>query len=172
MKILFVCGSNRKGNTEKILTELSKNVGIENEIILLKDKKINFCKGCLACYTKHECIIKDDMQDIIEKIKESDLIIFGIPNYFSNVSALFKNFLDRLNVTYRGEVLKDKNVMYVYVGGGSSERTLTELDNAVAGINKYLKFNKLGSYAFKNLQPGEIDESTFNRILTDIKLIG
>ena len=50
------------------------------------------------------------MKDIIEKMIESDLIIFGVPCYFDNVTIIFKSFLDRCNPLYKIGILKGKKV--------------------------------------------------------------
>jgi multimeric flavodoxin WrbA len=34
------------------------------------------------------------MQPLYQKIEQSDLLILGTPNYFDNVTALLKNFID------------------------------------------------------------------------------
>lgn len=52
-KVLLIGTSPRlNGNSNQILKEFEKGAkesGNETEIIYLNDKKINFCKGCLAC---------------------------------------------------------------------------------------------------------------------------
>jgi multimeric flavodoxin WrbA len=103
MKLLGVCGSPRKGNTEWMLRkflEAAAKSGVETEIVLLKDKDIKWCSGCLSCDAggkdrKGVCKIKDDMQQLLPKMIEADGIAFGTPVYFELVSGLLKNFMDR-----------------------------------------------------------------------------
>jgi multimeric flavodoxin WrbA len=103
MKILGICGSPRKGNTEWMLRkflEAASKAGAETEIILLKDKDIKWCSGCLSCDTggkdrKGVCKIQDNMQQILPKMVEADGIAMGTPVYFEMVSGLLKNFMDR-----------------------------------------------------------------------------
>ena len=78
-KVLLICGSNRKGNTEYILTQLSNYLN-NCELILLRNKNIEYCKGCLACHYNNECIIKDDIKLIIRQLINANLIVFGVPN--------------------------------------------------------------------------------------------
>ena len=66
------------------------------------------------------------MNEIIDKVKESDLIIFGVPNYFDNVTGLFKNFMDRLHPLYKSELIKNKNVIFIFTGGGKEKGTKEE----------------------------------------------
>jgi len=103
MKVIGVCGSPRKGNTEWVLRKLLEGVakgGIDTELILLREKDIKGCDGCLTCEAggrqrKGVCRIHDDMQEIYPKLVEADGLAFGTPVYFEMLSGLLKNFMDR-----------------------------------------------------------------------------
>lgn len=99
--ILGINGSARKnGNTAKLLKKVlsfAKELGAKTEIMYLIDKDIKPCISCLAAgKCTYPCRIKDDMQEIFEKIKKVDCIILGSPTYWYSLSGLMKNFLDRL----------------------------------------------------------------------------
>jgi len=103
MKVVGICGSPRKGNTEWMLGKLLEEVaqsGIETELILLREKAIKGCDGCLGCEIggkerKGTCRIKDDMQQIYPKLLAADGWALGTPVYFELLSGLLKNFMDR-----------------------------------------------------------------------------
>ena len=103
MKVLAVCGSHRRGNTEWMLRKLLEKVeenGAEAELILLRKANIKMCLGCLVCEAGGKnrpgiCKIKDDMNVIYPKLLEADCLVIGTPAYFDLVSGLLKNFLDR-----------------------------------------------------------------------------
>lgn len=103
MKVVGVCGSPRKGNTEWMLRKLLEGVakaGADTELILLREKDIKGCDGCLTCEVggkerKGVCTIQDDMQQIYSKLIEADALAFGTPVYFEMLSGLLKNFMDR-----------------------------------------------------------------------------
>lgn len=154
-KVLLINGSNRVGNTDFLLRKISEKID-DSELVLLKDKDIEYCRGCLACHKIDRCIIDDDINDIINKIIDADLIIFGVPNYFDNVSGLFKNFIDRLHPLYKSELIAQKKVVFVYVGGGNEEGTKIELHQAVKGLVKYLKLYVIKEYSFKALNVNDI----------------
>ena len=120
MKVIGVCGSPRTGsNTEILLRETLKtmgNGGAETELILLREKNIELCNGCDECSETKECNIKDDMQEISEKLINSDVIILGSPTYFDNVSALMKKFMDRTNPLSISRKLKGKFAGVIGVG--------------------------------------------------------
>ncbi len=103
MKVIGICGSPRKGNTEwmlsKVMEEASRN-GAEVETLLLRKMDIRMCRGCLSCEAggkdrKGDCKIKDDMARIYPKLLAADAIVLATPGYFEMLSGLLKNFLDR-----------------------------------------------------------------------------
>ena len=115
-KIVGISGSPRNKNTNFMLKTVLDATGCDYELILLKDKKINPCRGCGGCYHTHKCIVKDDMQEIRKKLEKADAIVLGSPTYFANVTGLMKNFIDRCLPLYLSEKLKDKKVALISVG--------------------------------------------------------
>ena len=103
MKVIGVCGSPRKGNTEWMLRRFLQELAareIETELILLRKKEIKGCDGCLSCEVggtarKGLCRIRDDMQELYQKLLEADGLVLGTPVYFELLSGLLKNFMDR-----------------------------------------------------------------------------
>jgi putative NADPH-quinone reductase len=75
----------------------ASQAGAEVENILLAKRKIKHCLGCFSCWTKHlgKCVIKDDMADLLVKLKNSDIVVFATPLYIDNVSGILKVFMDR-----------------------------------------------------------------------------
>ena len=107
MKILLINGS-PKGKasnslrlagafTEGLIAEKEKTEEVTFEELDLASLKIAPCKGCFSCWknTPGECCINDDMQMIIEKEIEADLIVWSFPLYYFNVPGLLKNMIDR-----------------------------------------------------------------------------
>ncbi len=109
-KALVLIGNPRKKNglTSFYLQpflEGIRNAGVETEEIYLYDKKINHCLGCFACWTKTPgvCIQKDDQQELLNKIQDSEFIIYALPLYYHSFPGLVKTHLDRqipLNYPY------------------------------------------------------------------------
>jgi len=95
MKLLAIVGSHRKnGNSYTLAKEAMKSAKADCEIIQLAEQKIEFCNMCGKCETQ-DCILKDDFNKILKKMKEADGIIFSFPKYFS-LSSKFLCFLERL----------------------------------------------------------------------------
>ena len=101
MKVVAFNGSPKsEGNTYhaiKILADELENQGIEVEIIHVGNKVIRGCTACNSCFKSRNerCIIDDEVNNWIQKIKEADGIIFGSPVHFSSIGATMKSFLDR-----------------------------------------------------------------------------
>ena len=103
MKVVGICGSPRKGNTEWMLRKLLEGAaksGAETDLILLRQKNIKGCDGCLKCEVggkqrKGLCRVLDDVQEIYPKLVEADGLALATPVYFEMLSGLLKNFMDR-----------------------------------------------------------------------------
>ena len=103
MKIVAVCGSHRKGNTEWMMNKLTARLqenGADVELILLRKANVKICLACLKCEEGGKnrpgiCKIKDDMNAIYPKLIAADCIVLGTPAYFDLMTGLLKNFLDR-----------------------------------------------------------------------------
>lgn len=100
-KITAFIGSARKKATYQAVQEFEKNLKqygeIDFEYVFLNEYRLEFCQGCCLCFDKGEefCPLKDDRGLLLEKMEQSDGVIFAAPNYAFQVSARMKNFLDR-----------------------------------------------------------------------------
>ncbi len=79
--VLVISSTLRKnGNSEVLAKEFlrgAKDAGHNVEFVTLQDREIKFCRGCLACQKIGSCVIKDDSNEIVEKMKNSDVIAFA-----------------------------------------------------------------------------------------------
>lgn len=121
MKILIVSGSPRKGNSEAIANRIKQILdkkGIENEVILLREKNIQACNGCVEyCNHNLKCHHNDDMAEIMQKIIKADGYVFISPNYFAMPPGLFKNFMDKCSIFYTAQTnLSSKKAIVISVG--------------------------------------------------------
>lgn len=176
LKYLLISGSPRKGNTDFILSEIYKTIKQDKEIIFLKNKKIKHCLGCLSCDYKPQCAIKDDMDEIRDKMLNADVIIIGAPNYFDNVSGLLKDFIDRTHPFYKEKLLKGKKLFLIMVGGGDVKISEKYLNMTMRGFVKHLEFNLIKSYCFKALNPKDVEQDfssvkKISKIAREIKII-
>ncbi len=99
MKILAIIGSQRKGgNSYLVAKKTLDSVKVDYDIIELADKEIKFCDFCGKC--QHgKCHLEDDFNQIIEKMKKAEGIVFSFPRYFSLPSE-FLCFIERLTTPH------------------------------------------------------------------------
>ncbi len=99
MKTIGILGSAREGGNTEILLDVAleeaRNLGGSTSKITLRDKVIAPCDGCMGCAQTGECIIRDDMQEVYQQIRDADGIIWATPVYFWSMSGLTKIALDR-----------------------------------------------------------------------------
>ena len=121
MKALFLNGSPRKNwNTFKMLESAMKgasDAGAETELINLYDLNYKGCASCFACKLKNDktngvCVLRDDLRPVLEKARESDVIIIGSPVYYGYPTAQARAFLERLMFA-AGTYLVDENGKYM-----------------------------------------------------------
>lgn len=105
-KVFIISSSLRTDSNSELLAKSfakgAEEAGNKVEMISLKDKKIAFCKGCLACQANKSgrCIIKDDANAIAQKMAKADVIVFASPIYYYGLSGQLKTLLDRANGLY------------------------------------------------------------------------
>lgn len=110
MKILIINGSpkGKNSNTYKltqafldgIKTEMqnsAQNTEVQLEEIQVNRLQIKPCLGCFSCWNKTpgKCCIRDDMQEVIDKLLWADITIWSFPLYYFTVPGSLKNLIDR-----------------------------------------------------------------------------
>lgn len=101
MKVVAFNGSPKKeGNTYhaiKFVTDELETEGIEVEIVHVGNKLIRGCLACNMCAKNRneKCVIDDEVNEWVQKMKEADGIILGSPVHYSSIAATMKAFLDR-----------------------------------------------------------------------------
>ncbi len=150
MKIIAVNGSPRKKWNTHILLEKclegAREAGAETELINLYDIQFKGCTSCFACKLKGnsvtKCIMKDDMEKILQDICECDVLILGSPIYFTSVTGEMKSFMERLifpYTSYEGKPSsfgKKINTAFIYTMNAPSFAL------PLIGYPKLFKYNK------------------------------
>lgn len=118
-KILVISGSHRKNGIGIKLFKLFKSSFSESdydfETVHLSEHKIEFCRGCTACFKvgEHRCPCKDDVPDLVEKMKGADGLVVISPVYGMDISGQLKTFMDRITYLYHRPTLIGKPVIYL-----------------------------------------------------------
>lgn len=137
-RILVLSTSPRIGGNSETLADVfikgAEEAGHETKKICLYDKKIEFCKGCLACQTTGKCILRDDAERIIAQMKAMDVLVFATPIYFYEMSGQMKTLLDRTNPLFPAEYeFRD-----IYLLATSADEEESSMEAAVKGLEGWI----------------------------------
>ncbi|MDO5849085.1 MAG: NAD(P)H-dependent oxidoreductase [Methanobrevibacter sp.] len=141
MKTLAIVGSPRKGgNCDILVNELAEKLEGEKEIVYLNDIRMNFCQACQKCQTG-DCIQKDDVNYVIDKIREADLFVFSSPIYFGDMSAQAKNLIDRFYQISQNpdKTLEGTKVVQIFTQANPGDDFDVYIDYLKCAIYGYLK---------------------------------
>ena len=105
MKNVLILSTSLRGgsNSELLAKECAKGAeeaGNRVDLLSLKGKNIQYCIGCLACLKTGKCVQKDDAQEIMEKLRRADVLVFATPIYYYEMSGQMKVLIDRMNAMY------------------------------------------------------------------------
>lgn len=106
MKVLFINGSpNKNGNTAALAKTLLGNR--EYETLNLVDYKI---------YSYGQSYEEDELDTVISKMKEADVIVMGSPVYWHNICGSVRNVLDRFYGLVGENELSGRSLYFVFQG--------------------------------------------------------
>lgn len=109
MNILAFNGSPRpKGNTATMLNaavDAARSKGADVELFDLYRMQFSGCISCFSCKRLDQdrptvCAIKDDLQPVLEKVKNIDGILIASPVYFGSETAAVRALVERLCFPY------------------------------------------------------------------------
>lgn len=141
-KIIGFSGSTVKsGVVEKAMVQVLNATGSEWELIRLNSLDMKQCIGCAGCVNTNRCVLKDEINDVLEKIEEADAVLIGAMARFGGLNALTKQFFERLSALFHNDVLKDKAVASVAGGLVDQPSVIEELSS----IYKGYKMKEVGS---------------------------
>jgi multimeric flavodoxin WrbA len=99
MKVIGIAGSPREKSNSRYYLEIAleevAKAGIDTELIALRDKKIEPCNACYDCRDVHCCTIKDDFNEIFDKMLAAEGLILSTPVYVSSITAPLMSLLQR-----------------------------------------------------------------------------
>lgn len=104
-KVLILSSTPRKGGNSERMAEAfargAREAGHEVELVYLREKKYEFCRGCLSCLKTGRCFIGDDAVEITAKMHDAEVLVFATPVYYYSISGQLKTMLDRANALFR-----------------------------------------------------------------------
>ena len=100
MKIVCLLGSPRSnGNSTAIATHLCKFAEKNGSVVqtfALNKLTYRGCQACMTCKTKLDrCVLNDDLTQVLDAIRDTDVLVMATPVYYGDVSSQMKGFIDR-----------------------------------------------------------------------------
>lgn len=110
-KIYAINGSPRRNrNTASLLDKVlegakSAATDVTAERIDLYSLKYTGCLSCFACKRKDgvsygRCAVKDDLYEVLKKLREADAVVFGSPIYYRTITGQLHAFYERFFFPY------------------------------------------------------------------------
>lgn len=137
-KVLIISASPRKnGNSDLLCDRLAQGAlesGHKVEKIFLASKNIGYCRGCGVCNATHQCVQKDDMAEILEKMVAADVIVLATPVYFYTMDGQMKTFIDRTVPRYTEIIHKD--FYFIMTAADTEKASLARTMEAFRGFTE------------------------------------
>jgi len=127
----------RGGNSEALAQQFKKGAeeaGHSVHTVDLRSLDLKFCIGCLSCKNSGKCALKDDVNGLLDLIRNSDVLVFATPVYYYSMSGQLKTFLDRLNPLYG----RENKFREVYLLATSAEDEKSAMDGTIKGIQGWI----------------------------------
>lgn len=136
----------------------ARECGANCEVVDLSQQKIKRCIGCRACQTvehQNKCIFcdADDVEEIFNKIRAADIVIYATPVYLFTISSLLKTLLERTFYTGRSSDIEitENGLFFHYIDTSVSRKPFVALilcdnmetltpKNAISYFKTYSKF--------------------------------
>lgn len=98
-EIVIVNGSPRMdGNTSTLLNSVARGVedgGAAAKVYTLFKMKYMACQSCFFCRINDDCIIRDGLHELLQRIKAAHAVVVGSPIYMMQMTGPVKNMYDR-----------------------------------------------------------------------------
>ena len=116
--IAFSSTPRSRGNSDILADHIlagAAEAGAATEKVRLHSLTIRPCTACDACQVRIDapCVLKDDVQPLLDAIRQADGLVFASPIYFCCVNGPMKTFLDRLYALFgegRFDALRGKRM--------------------------------------------------------------
>lgn len=139
-KVLILSASPRKGgNSDLLCDEFLKGAleaGHKAEKLFLKQKNIGYCTGCGVCFGGKPCSQKDDMQEVLEKMIDVDVIVMATPVYFYTINGQMKTLIDRTCARY--QEISNKEFYFIVAAADGSKALMQRTIEAFRGFTSCL----------------------------------
>lgn len=169
MNVLLINGSPRKnGNTSALADLFVKEMsgkGFDVVTEFLFDKNIKGCTNCNRCAENGgTCAVDDDMQPLIGKIKNADMLVIASPIYMWQFTACIKAFIERMHCL---KGFTDGKKVAILMTMGDDEFVASFAVGAMMDMCEYYCMKYTASFAVPYASKERIGSRVFTEKLKD-----
>lgn len=112
MRVLAVlCSPFRGGNSDTLADTFLRTLrSAEVERLLLSDLKISPCRSCRFCDGNGECVVKDDVPGIYERLLKADIVVVSAPCHMGGFPAKAQALFERAQFLWARKYLLKKPI--------------------------------------------------------------
>ena len=157
MKIVAILGSPRlNGNSATVagrFLESARNHGAETQSFALNTLSYRGCQACMSCKKHSEkCVLKDDLTEVLEAVRDADVVVLASPVYYGDVTGQMKLFIDR---TYcyltpdfhsnpeRSRLLPGKAVVFIQTQGLADATVFADIFPRYNAMIRFIGFEEV-----------------------------
>jgi len=164
MKVTVITGSAHKKGTSAMLADKFIEGATESGHDIFRFdaafEKVNPCLACEYCASHNtECIHKDSMEKLNEKLIDADIIVFATPLYYYTVSAQLKAVMDRFHAK-NAVISGNKKAIMLATSYGDDEQTMEALDKMYESNLRFLNWENAGKVYAIGCPVREVLENT------------
>jgi len=155
--LVINCSPRANGNSDCITKYV--RCDIDCEVIYLRDFEYSSCVGCDRCIKSGECVINDDANELMRRVKLADKVVFIAPVHFFGFGGHAKSFIDRAQALWnKRSGTRDKRIYLIAVGGQNFDDNFEPMVRTLRCFSMALGGKYCGGLFFKNVDKrGEID---------------
>ncbi|MCX5873921.1 MAG: flavodoxin family protein [Deltaproteobacteria bacterium] len=154
IQVLGISGSPIKNsNTDRLVKTVLNATEIESEFVKLCKINVRPCFACKKCVPDNICKVKDDFQELAEKIKKAKAIVIGAYTPYGQVDAFTKALLERFwSLRHVNNLLRGKLCATVLTG--LMPDALDHVNQSLAAeLREYERMDLVGQLTVKGNLP-------------------
>jgi len=169
IQALGISGSPVKNsNTDRLVRSVLEATGLKSEFVKLSKINVRPCFACKKCVPDNICKVKDDFQELAEKIKTARALIIGAYTPYGQIDGFTKALLERFwSLRHVNNLLNGKICATILTG--LDPRVLDNINQALATeIRDYEHMELVGQLTIQGNLPcltcGEGDECKMSAV--------
>jgi len=114
LQIVAILGSPRRGGNSEVLLQRFLSFApkeVQLKLLIPSELNIRFCRGCRFCEGVGHCVLKDEMQEVVDLLIRTRVVVVSTPVFFYGIPASFKTLVDRSQVLWARRYLLEEQFL-------------------------------------------------------------